>query len=215
MSKNKTEKFREFESFTNTLDFNSDTKGKWHEIFGNTNPVVLELACGKGDYTVGLAKMFPEKNFIGIDIKGNRLWKGAGTALKEDLRNVRFLRIQIDFIEKHFEKDEVSEIWITFPDPQPQKLRKRLTSQVFLNRYRNIAKPNCVINLKTDSDLFYESTLETIAEESLEILENITNVYQLQVVPEILEIQTYYEKMWLGMGRTIKFLKFKLFSNSR
>lgn len=210
MSKNKTEKFREFDSFPNTLDFQNETAGKWKEIFGNENPIVLELACGKGDYTIGLAKLFPDKNFVGIDIKGNRLWRGAKTAVEENLNNVRFLRIQIDFIEKYFEENEVSEIWITFPDPQPQKARKRLTSSVFLKRYRNIARNHCTINLKTDSDLFYESTLETIASEGLEIIENIPNVYTQAEVSEIMEIKTFYEKIWLEMGRTIKFLKFKL-----
>lgn len=211
MSKNKTEKFREFEAFSNTLDFNSDTKGRWHEIFGNHNPLVLELACGKGDYAVGMARMFPGKNFIGVDIKGNRLWRGAKTAIEEGLGNVRFLRIQIDFIEKHFAPGEVSEIWITFPDPQPSKARKRLSSSKFLGIYRNIAQADTLVNLKTDSDLFYDSTLETIAEERLQILENIPDVYRLDPVPEILEIKTYYERMWLTEGRTIKFLKFRLF----
>lgn len=210
MSKNKTEKFREFEAFQNTLDFNSDTKGKWAEIFGNSNPIVLELACGKGDYAVGMARMFPDKNFVGVDIKGNRLWRGAKTATDEKLEHVRFLRIQIDFIEKHFAPNEVSEIWITFPDPQPAKYRKRLTSSKFLNLYRNIAAQNATINLKTDSDLFYESTLETIAEEQLEIIENIDNVYAQPVVSDLMKIKTFYENIWLKEGRTIKFIKFFL-----
>jgi tRNA (guanine-N7-)-methyltransferase len=211
MSKNKTEKFLEFDAFDNTLDFNSDTKGNWQKIFGNSNPLVLELACGKGDYTVGMAGMYPDKNFIGIDIKGNRLWRGAKTAIEENLKNVRFLRIQIDFIDKHFAPEEVSEIWITFPDPQPSKARKRLTSSKFLNLYRTISQPNTHIKLKTDSDLFYESTLETIAEESLMVFDNIANVYELQSVPDILQIKTYYEKMWLTQGRTIKFIDFAVF----
>lgn len=210
MSKNKTEKFKEFDAYENTLDFNSETKGHWGNIFGNAHPIVLELACGKGDYAVGMARMFPDKNFIGVDIKGNRLWRGAKTATDEGLHNVRFLRIQIDFIEKHFAPCEVSEIWITFPDPQPQKYRKRLTSTKFLNLYRNIAAKNCTINLKCDSDLFYESTLETIAEEGLEIIENIPNVYTQREISPLMEIKTFYENMWLKEGRTIKFLKFKL-----
>jgi tRNA (guanine-N7-)-methyltransferase len=210
MSKNKTVKFQEFDAFHNTLDFNSDTKGRWAEIFGNTNPLVLELACGKGDYAIGLAKLFPDMNFVGVDIKGNRLWRGAKTALDEGLDNVRFLRIQIDFIEKHFDANEVSEIWITFPDPQPQKARKRLSSPKFLNLYRNIANSNAVVNLKCDSDLFYESTLETIAQEQLPVLENIPNIYSNPTVSEILEIKTFYERIWLSEGRTIKYLKFGL-----
>lgn len=211
MSKNKTEKFREYDSFENTFDFNSETAGKWHAIFGNRNPIVLELACGKGDYSVALAEMFPEKNFIGVDIKGNRLWKGAKTCLEKGIKNVAFLRIQIDFIEKHFAPEEVDELWITFPDPQPSKSRKRLTSAKFLNLYRNIARPGALVNLKTDSDLFYESTLETIAKEKLNIIENIPDVYAINT-PAILEIKTYYEKMWLNEGRVIKYLKFHLFS---
>lgn len=210
VSKNKTEKFKEFEAYDNTLDFNSDTKGKWADIFGNNNPLVLELACGKGDYAVGMARMFPHKNFIGIDIKGNRLWRGAKTATDEGLHNVRFLRIQIDFIEKHFEPNEVSEIWITFPDPQPQKYRKRLTSSKFLSLYRNIAMSHTSIHLKTDSDLFYESTLETIEAEKLKIHENFPDVYALNPVPEIMEIKTFYEKIWLKEGRTIKYVSFQL-----
>ncbi len=210
MSKGKQQKFQEFDSFGNTLDFNSDTKGKWHEIFGNNNPIVLELACGKGDYAIGLARLNPKINYVGIDIKGNRLWKGAKTALEDKLDNVRFLRIQIDYIEKHFDTNEVSEIWITFPDPQPQKYRKRLSSSKFLNLYRNICKPDACVQVKTDSDLFYESTLETIAEEKLEIIENIDNVYTMPEVPAKLLIQTFYEKIWLSEGRTIKYVKFKL-----
>lgn len=210
MSKGKQEKFREFDAFENTLDFNNDTRGRWASIFGNNHPLILELACGKGDYTVGLARRHPENNYVGVDIKGNRLWRGAKTATEESLSNVRFLRIQIDFIEKHFAPEEVSEIWITFPDPQPSKARKRLTSSRFLQHYRAIAAPDAVINLKTDSDLFYESTLETIAEEGLTILENIPNVYAVPCAPELREIQTFYEQIWLKEGRTIKFLKFRL-----
>jgi tRNA (guanine-N7-)-methyltransferase len=210
MSKGKLQKFAEFDAFENTLDYNTDTKGHWHEIFGNENPIVLELACGKGDYTIGLARRNPHINYVGIDIKGNRLWRGAKTATDEGLSNVRFLRIQIDFIEKHFAENEVTHIWITFPDPQPAKARKRLTSSRFLAHYRNICKKDAQIHLKTDSDLFYESTLETIQEEGLTLLENIQNVYTQPCAAELKEIQTFYENMWLKEGRTIKFLRFGL-----
>ena len=210
MSKGKLQKFAEFDAFENTLDYNTDTKGNWHAIFGNGNPIVLELACGKGDYTVGLAKRNPGINYVGVDIKGNRLWRGAKTATDEGLSNVRFLRIQIDFIEKHFAENEVSHIWITFPDPQPAKARKRLASSRFLAHYRNICKKDAQIHLKTDSDLFYESTLETIQEEGLTLLENIQNVYTQPCAAELKEIQTFYENMWLKEGRTIKFLRFGL-----
>ncbi|MEK0420155.1 MAG: hypothetical protein RLZZ161_6 [Bacteroidota bacterium] len=210
MSKGKLQKFAEFDAFENTLDYNTDTKGHWHEIFGNENPIVLELACGKGDYTIGLARRNPHINYVGIDIKGNRLWRGAKTATDEGLSNVRFLRIQIDFIEKYFAENEVSHIWITFPDPQPAKARKRLTSSRFLAHYRTICKSDAQIHLKTDSDLFYESTLETIQEEGLTLLENIQNVYTQPCAAELKEIQTFYENMWLKEGRTIKFLRFGL-----
>ena len=171
---------------------------------------MLELACGKGDYTIGLARRNPNVNYVGVDIKGNRLWRGAKTAVEEGLKNVRFLRIQIDFIEKHFAPDEVSEIWITFPDPQPAKARKRLTSSRFLNEYRKICIKSAVVTLKTDSDLFFESTQETIAEEGLAILEKVNNVYTEACAPELKEIQTFYENIWLKEGRTIKFLRFGL-----
>ena len=210
MSKGKQQKFSEFDAFENTLDFNANTLGHWHEIFGNNNPIVLELACGKGDYTIGLARRNPNVNYVGVDIKGNRLWRGAKTAVEDGLKNVRFLRIQIDFIEKHFAPDEVSEIWITFPDPQPAKARKRLTSSRFLNEYRKICIKSAAVNLKTDSDLFFESTLETIAEEGLTILEKVNNVYTEACAPELKEIQTFYENIWLKEGRTIKYVKFSL-----
>lgn len=208
MGKGKLQKFAEFDSFNNTFDHQSDTKGKWNEIFGNNHPIVLELACGKGDYTLGLSKLFPDKNFIGVDIKGARLWRGAKTAVQEQRKNVAFLRIQIDAIEQYFEKNEIDEIWITFADPQPGKERKRLTHPKFIKLYQNIAKNPLTIHLKTDSDLLYEFTLETIASEGYQIIENIPNVYHLNPVPEILEIKTYYENMWLKEGRTIKYVKY-------
>jgi tRNA (guanine-N7-)-methyltransferase len=213
MSKGKLEKFAEFDAFPNTWDANNSAqnRGKWAElVFKNNYPIVLELACGKGDYSLGLAKMHTDKNFIGIDIKGNRLWKGAKTALESSLPNVHFLRIQIDTIAAYFEPGEIDEIWITFPDPQPSKERKRLTSPKFLAFYRQVAKPDAYVNLKTDSDLFYESTLEVIAEQKLGIEENYPNVYSLSEVPEKLQLKTYYENMWLLMGRTIKYIRFQL-----
>jgi tRNA (guanine-N7-)-methyltransferase len=210
MGKAKLIKFAEFDSFSNTFNADCTHKGSWKQWFGNSNPIILELACGKGDYTLGLARLHPHINYIGIDIKGNRLWRGAKTALEENLSNVAFLRIPIDNIQQYFEANEVSEIWITFPDPQPQKERKRLSSPKFLNEYRKIAKKDAFIHVKTDSDLFYEFTLETANEEKLEVEVNIPNVYSQAEVSDILNIKTYYETMWLGMGRTIKYIKYKL-----
>ncbi|MFY7757277.1 MAG: tRNA (guanosine(46)-N7)-methyltransferase TrmB [Flavobacterium stagni] len=210
MGKAKLVKFAEFDSFSNTFNADCNNKGKWNLWFGNNNPIVLELACGKGDYTLGLARLHPHINYIGIDIKGNRLWRGAKTALEEKLNNVAFLRIPIDNIQQYFETNEVSEIWITFPDPQPQKERKRLSSTKFLNEYRKIATKDAFVNVKTDSDLFYEFTLETAADEKLDVEVNIPNVYAQPEVSDILNIKTYYETMWLGMGRTIKYIKYKL-----
>jgi tRNA (guanine-N7-)-methyltransferase len=210
MGKAKLVKFAEFDSFSNTFNADCNNKGKWNLWFGNNNPIVLELACGKGDYTLGLARLHPHINYIGIDIKGNRLWRGAKTALEEKLNNVAFLRIPIDNIQQYFETNEVSEIWITFPDPQPQKERKRLSSTKFLNEYRKIATKDAFVNVKTDSDLFYEFTLETAADEKLDVEVNIPNVYTQPEVSDILNIKTYYETMWLGMGRTIKYIKYKL-----
>ncbi|MFN5889539.1 MAG: tRNA (guanosine(46)-N7)-methyltransferase TrmB [Bacteroidota bacterium] len=210
MGKAKLIKFAEFDSFSNTFNADCTNKGKWNQWFGNNNPIVLELACGKGDYTLGLARLHPHINYIGIDIKGNRLWRGAKTAIEENLCNVAFLRIPIDNIQQYFETDEVSEIWITFPDPQPQKERKRLSSPKFLNEYRKIATKDAFVNVKTDSDLFYEFTLETAAAENLEVAINIPNVYTQAEVSDILNIKTYYETLWLGMGRTIKYVKYKL-----
>jgi tRNA (guanine-N7-)-methyltransferase len=211
MSKPKLIKFEEYKQFPNTFDVeDTANKGQWRNIFGNDNPIVIELACGKGDYTVGLARMNPEVNYIGIDIKSNRMWTGAKAALDEKLTNVRFLRTHIDHITEFFDTNEVDEIWITFADPQPHKPRKRLSSYKFLNLYRQIAGEHTLVNIKTDSDLFYESSLEQAQQDQLTILSKIDNVYLMNPVPEFLKIQTYYEKMWLGMGRTIKYCQFVL-----
>jgi tRNA (guanine-N7-)-methyltransferase len=212
MSKPKLIKFSEYTAFPNTYDIQDaeTTKGNWQAIFGNNNPIVIELACGKGDYTVGLARLNPNINYIGVDIKSNRMWTGAKAAMTENLNNVRFLRTHIDNITEYFAPNEVHEIWITFADPQPHKARKRLSSYKFLNLYRQIAPATTLVNVKTDSDLFYESTLEQVQRDQLTLLQNIPNVYQLVPVPPVLQIQTYYEKMWLAIGRTIKFCQFVL-----
>lgn len=192
-----------------------DLKGNWSAVFNNQNPVVLELGCGAGEYTVALAKHYPKRNFIGIDIKGARIWKGAKSAIEEDLDNVRFLRTKVDFVTKFFGENEVDEIWLTFSDPQPKKPKKRLTSNLFIDRYLKFLKPNGVVHLKTDSDLLYNFTLEEIKSNGFELLKNITNVYKdsyvdSQNLKKVLFVKTFYEKKWIELGKTIKYLGFKI-----
>ena len=192
-----------------------DLKGNWSAVFNNQNPIVLELGCGAGEYTVALAKHYPKRNFIGIDIKGARIWKGAKSAIEEDLDNVRFLRTKVDFVTKFFGENEVDEIWLTFSDPQPKKPKKRLTSNLFIDRYLKFLKPNGIVHLKTDSDLLYNFTLEEIKSNGFELLKNITNVYKdsyvdSQDLKKVLFIKTFYEKKWIELGKTIKYLGFKI-----
>lgn len=219
MAKNKLQKFEDVDRFSNVFeytDFDNGTskpKGSWHkEIFENDNPIVLELACGKGEYTVNLARQNPDKNFIGIDKKGWRLWKGAKQALEEPLPNVHFMRIYIDHLADYFEKGEVDEIWITFPDPylRDSQSSKRLTSPKFLSIYRKILSPNATIHLKTDSDLLYDFTLDTITSEKCEIEEKLDNVYQEKPDDPVLSIKTFYEKKHLQEGKTIHYVSFRL-----
>ncbi|MDA1182319.1 MAG: tRNA (guanosine(46)-N7)-methyltransferase TrmB [Bacteroidetes bacterium] len=209
MGKSKRVKFSEYESFPNAYSA-VESKGQWASLFGNTNPIVLELACGKGDYSLGLARMNPHINYIGIDIKGNRLWRGAKTALEEKLSNVAFLRISIDTITSYFAPNEVSEIWITFPDPQPQKEKKRLSSFRFLNLYRQIAPPTAFVHLKTDSTLFFESTCKQVERDDLKMEEIVRDIYAMNPIPSVLQIKTFYETMWLDMNRTIQYCRFVL-----
>jgi tRNA (guanine-N7-)-methyltransferase len=223
MAKRKLKKFAEVSSFNNCffLSFEQSTdqglplKGKWHkEYFKNNNPIVLELGCGKGEYTVGLSQRYPEKNFIGVDIKGNRIWTGAKAAIENNLGNVAFVRTRIDFIEACFASGEVDEIWITFPDPQPQKtrVRNRLTNLMFINRYKNILKPGGIINLKTDNKPFYDYTLEVIAENNFKLLDHTHDLYaNIGERDEALTgIKTYYEKKFSEMGFKICYLKFQV-----
>lgn len=195
----------------NLVNFNKERvvmKGNWHTYFGNNNPITIELACGKGEYTIGLAEMYPNRNFIGMDIKGNRIWRGAKYAIEKGLKNVAFIRSQIDFLEQYFEKGEVSEIWITFADPQLGKPRKRLTSPLFLPRYKNVLTSDGLIHLKTDSPELYEYTLEIIKQENLELQFEHDNIYALpEQMPEW-AIKTFYEKMHLEKGLTIKYVRF-------
>ena len=214
MGKDKLRKFAEVSTFKNVvqLDAGKEYKGKWaKEFFKNDNPVILELACGKGEYTVNLAKLFPEKNFIGIDYKGNRIWRGAKTALEDGIDNVGFLRIQIETILEHFNPGEIAEIWITFPDPQPQDSRekKRLTNPVFLERYKTILVPEGIMHLKTDNDGFYAYTLEQIEIQDLPKLKETTDLYHSDLVDEVLSIKTYYEKKYLAEDKNINYVQWK------
>lgn len=188
-------------------------KGKWKsEVFGNDHPLVLELGCGKGEYTVGLARRHPEQNFMGLDIKGARIWKGARTAHDEDLRNVAFLRTRIDFILSFFDREEVEEIWITFPDPQEKKRRqkKRLTGAQFLNRYRQLLKDNGLIHLKTDNYSLYTSTLELIRFNGLSIEKHTEDLYKEDWDEASIAIQTFYETRFMEEGARIHYLAFRL-----
>ncbi len=213
MGKDKLKRFAEISAFENVLQLEEGhvRKGQWHpQQFENKHPLVLELACGKGEYTVEMARLFPEKNFIGIDYKGNRIWRGAKTALEEAVTNVAFLRIQIENIEAYFEPEEVSEIWITFPDPQPQLSRekKRLTSSRFLVNYRSILQPGGFVHLKTDDDNLYAYTLDKIEEHHLKLHIATDNLYESEYADEILSIKTYYEKKYLKNNKNINYLKF-------
>lgn len=191
-------------------------KGNWNEFFGNDNPIVLELGCGKGEYAVGLAKKYPNKNFIGVDIKGARIWYGANTVREEGMKNVAFIRTRIDFIETFFAKDEISEIWLTFSDPQPNKPRKRLSSPLFLSRYRKFLKPGGIVHLKTDNSWLFASTLEVIYDNKLELFQKTWDLYGEMIedldsdTREILNIRTHYEQIFSDKGFDIKYVKFKI-----
>ncbi|WP_353196242.1 tRNA (guanosine(46)-N7)-methyltransferase TrmB [Parapedobacter defluvii] len=212
MGKDKLRKFAEIGTFANVLqlDAGKAMRGQWASgHFGNKQPIVLELACGKGEYAVNLAKLFPERNFIGIDYKGNRIWRGAKTALEEHISNVAFLRIQIETILDYFAEEEVSEIWITFPDPQPQKSRekKRLTNPTFLAKYRQILIPAGIMHLKTDNDGLFAYTQEKLAELGLNIQVQTADLYRSEFVDEVLSIKTYYEKKYLETAKNINYIK--------
>lgn len=220
MGKNKLARFAENETFANLFQLTYEQitkegfalKGKWNkEFFKNDNPIVLELGCGKGEYTVGLAKKYPNKNFIGIDIKGARLWRGCKTSNEDKMTNVAFVRTHIQMIESYFAENEVSEIWITFPDPQLKKPNKRLTCERFLKLYKNILKQDGIVHLKTDSQELYEYTKdEVLIPSKREILYNTNDLYNSDFKEDVIEIQTFYEAMYLKIGKPITYLKFKL-----
>lgn len=219
-SKNKLQRFKENESFINLIQpsrneivgGNFSCKGKWSGHFGNTHPLVLELGCGKGEYTLELARMFPDKNFIGIDIKGARMWRGAKTALQEKMPNVAFLRSQIELINLLFDENEIAEIWITFPDPQIKykRTKHRLTNMAFLEKYRYILEDGGTINLKTDSEFMHGYTLGILHGMEHDILYANHNVYRNEgSPPEVTGIQTFYEEQYLEAGKPITYIKFR------
>ncbi len=221
-SKNKLKRFRENETFPNVvqpsreevLEGNFEYKNKWRsKFFTNDNPIVLELGCGKGEYSVSLAKAFPWKNFIGIDIKGARFWRGAKTALEKGIENVAFLRSQIELIDLLFGENEVDEIWITFPDPQIKykRTKHRMTNSEFLQKYKKILKPEGLVNLKTDSEFMHGYTLGLLHGEGHEVVQANHDVYKNEGSPEeVTGIQTFYEKQYLEQGKRITFIRFKV-----
>ena len=197
-----------------------EMQGKWHEhYFKNSNPIVLELGCGKGEYTVELAKLYPDMNFIGVDIKGARMWTGATQALKEGLKNVAFLRTNIEIIERFFAPDEVQEIWLTFSDPQMKNPRKRLTSTYFMERYRKFLVDGGTIHLKTDSNFLFTYTTYMVEKNQLPVEFRTEDLYHtsnlLHLTSDLLKIQTYYESMWIARGLNIKYMKFNLPRNGQ
>ncbi|MBD5415843.1 MAG: tRNA (guanosine(46)-N7)-methyltransferase TrmB [Bacteroides sp.] len=220
MGKNKLRKFAEMEQFPRVLQVpfaklkeeGFAMRGRWHdEFFGNRNPIVLELGCGRGEYTVGLAREFADRNFIGIDIKGARMWAGAKEAHLAGMENVGFLRTNIELLGEFFAPGEVAEIWITFPDPQMKKVRKRLTATNFLEMYRTILATDGIVNLKTDSPFLYEYTSRLVDLNKLPIIKRTDDLYgNPEGVDRILNIRTHYEKQWLARGLNIKYLAFRL-----
>ena len=219
MGKKKLVRFAEMDTFDHVVQaefsevFQKDykLKGCWNsQFFQNDNPIILELGCGKGEYTVGLAKQNPDKNFIGIDIKGARMWRGAKTAADSGMKNVGFVRTRIDLINSFFAENEISEIWITFPDPQPKKHYKRLTSTRFLNYYQKLIRNNGIVHLKTDSQELYNYTKTLVEHNKLETEIYSDNLYNSNIVDPVLSIKTYYEQQFLQKGKPITYIKFKL-----
>ncbi len=220
MGKNKLRKFSEMENFENVIQPETyhltddiSLKGTWNtNFFKNENPIVLELGCGKGEYSVSLAERYPEKNFIGIDIKGNRMWKGVTDSIKMGLENIAFLRIRIENIEKCFSENEISEIWITFPDPQIKKRRekKRLTHPIFLKKYSSFLQKEGIINLKTDSQFLYGYTLGIIEGHKHKLLDCVEDIYGVHQLRQDMDVKTHYEKIYLEKETPITYMKFSL-----
>lgn len=217
MAKHKLARFAENLTFKNLFQLSFEQlaeqefelRGKWNEFFGNDNPIVLELGCGKGEYTIAMARQLPERNYIGVDIKGARLWRGAKTSNEEKMTNVAFIRTRIEMIDRFFAPGEVSEIWVTFPDPQPKKPNKRLTSQRFLSLYSNFLKSGAPINLKTDSRELYDYTLEEVIPAGGYHVEFATpDLYASGYGGMATGVQTFYESMFLAQGKPITYLRF-------
>jgi tRNA (guanine-N7-)-methyltransferase len=223
MGKNKLAKFADMEEYPHVFQYpyavlqekGFGMKGKWNELFfRNENPIILELGCGRGEYTVGLAGLFPYKNFAGIDIKGARMWTGAKRSFDAGMANVAFLRTHIELITYFFAPGEISEIWITFPDPQMNKVNKRMTSTRFMKLYREILTDNGVVHLKTDSNYMYAYTCGMVKANNLPVLFRSDDLYHSGLTDDILKIQTCYEQQWLSRGLNIKYIKFELQSRT-
>lgn len=221
MGKNKLRKFAEMENLPNVFQCGARDQesvarvaamaGHWGDrYFGNDHPIVLELGCGRGEYTVALARLFPEKNFIGMDIKGARMWAGATEANRDNLKNVGFLRTNIELLPRFFAPDEVDEIWITFPDPQMKKATKRLTSSYFLQRYQSCMREGGIIHLKTDSPFLYQYTRELVRLNGYEVLADTADLYASESVDPVRSVKTHYEKQWIERGMSIKYIQFRL-----
>lgn len=211
MAQKKLLRFAQIKTFDHVLEYPENMAGKWHVFFKNSNPIILELACGRGEYTTGLARLYPHKNFIGVDVKGNRMYIGAKKAIDEKLNNAAFLRTQIESISNYFDAGEVDEIWITFPDPQlrTSKAKKRLTHPRFLRLYNQILKPKGNIHLKTDSPALYMFTKKVISKYGLTLLEDMDDVYYKNPHPELL-IKTHYECLDIAQSKKIHYLRFCL-----
>ena len=217
MGKNKTAKFAELDTYGHVIQIpysllineGFKLKGNWNkEFFQNDKPIILELGCGKGEYTVGLARFFPEMNFIGVDIKGSRMWKGAKQIHIDGLKNAGLVRTNIELLHLFFAQNEVSEIWITFPDPQMKRARRRLTSTRFMALYCKILKPCGLVHLKTDSGFLFQYTSAMVKQNNFEVITETPDLYDSEITDEILGIKTFYEEQWLSRGMKIKYLKF-------
>jgi tRNA (guanine-N7-)-methyltransferase len=212
MGQKKLVRFAELETFSNVLQYPENIKGNWSHYFGNKNPITLELACGKGEYAVGLGQLYPNRNFIGVDLKGNRIWVGAKKALQQNLTNVAFLRTQMDKITEYFSENEVAEIWITFPDPQLRfsKAKKRLTHPKFLRLYQQFIIPGGYIHLKTDSPDFYHFTKLVLEMYGCTLYKDSDNVFKEATVSDELKIKTHYESLDIAGSNRIHYLCFSL-----